>query len=67
MFWTNQIAGFLNFNISKNIGDIKWIFLSVRTHLLKVHIDDVILCGHGSVGIPKETIKTLRSQKQKDI
>ena len=67
MLSTNQIAGFLNFNISKTIGDIKWIFFSVCTHLLKVDIDDVILCGHGYVGIPKETIKTLRSQKQKDI
>ena len=26
MLSTNQIAGFLNFNISKTIGDIKWIF-----------------------------------------
>ena len=42
-------------------------FLSVCTRLLKVHTDDVILGGHGQVGIPKETIKTLRSQKQKDI
>ena len=42
-------------------------FLSVCTYLLKVHIDDVILGGHGYAGIPKETIRILRSQKQKDM
>ena len=42
-------------------------FLSVCTYLLKIHIDDVILGGHGQVGIPKEAIETLRSQKEKDI
>ena len=26
MLSSNQIAGFLNFNISKNIAGIKWIF-----------------------------------------
>ena len=46
MLSTNQIAGFLNYNISKTIGDISGL-LSICTHLLKVHIDDVILCGHG--------------------
>ena len=69
MLLANQIAGFLNFSISKTIGVIKWIFLYVCTYLLKLQIDDVILGGHGQVcpGMPKEAIKTLRSQKQKDI
>ena len=66
MLSTNQIAGFLNFNISKTIGDIKWIFC-LYIHIFRGNIDDVILCGHGYVGVPKETIKTLRSQKQKGI
>ena len=42
-------------------------FLCVCTYLFKLHTNDVILGGHGYVGIPKETIKTLRSQKQEDI
>ena len=53
MLLTDQIAGFLNFNISKTIVVIKWIFLSVCTHLLKVHTDDVILGGH----LPKRLLK----------
>ena len=32
MLSTNQIGGLLNFNISKTIGDIKWIYY------LNVHI-----------------------------
>ena len=34
---------------------------------LELQIDDVILCGHGQVypAMPKEAIKTLRSQKLK--
>ena len=39
----NQIAGFLNFNISKTIGVRKLIF-SMQVHR---QIDDVILCGRG--------------------
>ena len=43
MLSANQIAGFLNFNISKTIGVIKLIF-SMQVHR---QIDDVILCGRG--------------------
>ena len=40
MLSANQIAEFLNFNISKNAGDIKTFFLHVGTYLLKLQIDD---------------------------
>ena len=45
IFSANQIAGFLNFNISKTIGGIKYKvdFLHAGTYLVKVQIDDVIL------------------------
>ena len=45
MLWANQIALFLNFNISKTIGDIKLIiyirYISIK--ILKLQIDGVIL------------------------
>ena len=49
-----QIAGFLNFNISKTIGFIKFNFLHAVKYLLKLQIDDVILDGHGQAcpGMP---------------
>ena len=63
MLSSNQIAGFLNFNISKTIGDIKLIFC------MQVHIDDVFLGGRGQSypGMPKEAIRTLRSQNLKEV
>ena len=69
MISANQIAGFLNFNISKTIGGIKLIFLYAGTYLLKLQIDDVILqeWGQASLGMPKEAIKTLRCQKLKEL
>ena len=48
MLLANQIAGFLNFNISKTIGDVKLLFLHAGTYLLKLQIDD----------LHKEAIKT---------
>ena len=64
----NQIAGFLNFNISKTIGGIKFIFY-LHKHRLKQQIDDVILggCCQTCSAMPKEPNKTLRSQKLKEI
>ena len=60
MFLANQIAGFLNFNISKTIGRCKNDFLHAGTYMLKLQIDDVILggCGQACLGMPKEAIKT---------
>ena len=44
MLSANQIAGFLNFNISKTIGGLyKGNFLQAVTYLLKLQIDDLIL------------------------
>ena len=59
-----QIAGFLNFNISKSVGGIKLFSLHAGTYLLKLQVDDVILhkWGQPCPGMPKEDIKTLRSQ-----
>ena len=67
MLSPNQIAGFLNFNISKTIGSIKFIFLHAGTYLLKLQIDNVIWSGNDQAcpGMQKETIKTLTSQKLK--
>ena len=69
MVCINQIAEFLNFNISKTIGGIKFIFLHASTHLLTLQIDDVILYGRGQActGMPREAAKTLRSQKLKEV
>ena len=53
---SNQIAGFLNFNISKTVGFLNWTFLSVCTHLSKLHTDDVILLRHGQAS-PKRILK----------
>ena len=69
MLSANQIAGFLNFSISKTTGGMKLIFLHGGTYLLKLQIDDVILveCSQASPSMPKETIKTLRSQKLREV
>ena len=52
MLLANQIAGFLNFNISKTIGGIKLIFC-MQEH---IKIDDVILGGYGRA-CPKRLLK----------
>ena len=59
MLSPNQIAGFLNFNISKPIGGYKVDFLHRGTYLLKLQTD-VILGGRGHAcpGMPRELIKT---------
>ena len=69
MLSANQIAGFLNFSISKTTGGMKLIFLHGGTYLLKLQIDDVILVerSQASPSMPKETIKTLRSQKLREV
>ena len=46
MLSPNQIAGFLNFNISKTIKSYKVDFLHAGAYLIKLQID-VILGGHG--------------------
>ena len=69
MLSANQIAGFLNFNISKTIAGIKFDFLHEGAYLLKLQIDDVILHEWVQVcpGMPKESIKTLRSRKVMEV
>ena len=59
MLSANQIAGFLNFNISKPLGVRSW-FLHVGTYLLQPQIDDMILgwCGQTCPCMPNEAIKT---------
>ena len=39
------------------------------TYLLKLQIEDVILdgCGQACQGMSKETVKTLRSEKLKEV
>ena len=66
MLSANQIVGFINFNISKTIEGIK---LYAGTYILKLQIVDVILggCGQVYLSMPKGAIKTLRSQKLKDL
>ena len=59
MLLSNQIAGFLIFNISET-WKYKVYFLHAVTYLLKLQIDDII-------SIYKEVIKTLRSQKLKEV
>ena len=56
----NQIARFLNSNISKLLEVQSWLFLHAGTYLLKLQIDDLILGGRVQVypGMPKEAIKT---------
>ena len=49
MLSANQIAGFLNFNISKNYWRYKIDFLHADTYLLKLQIDDVILHDWGQL------------------
>ena len=68
MLSANQIAGFLNCNISKTFGGIKLI-LHAGTYILKFQIDDVILGGHAQVcpSMHKEAIKNLRSQKLEEM
>ena len=70
MLLANQIAGFLNFNISKTIGGINLIFFDAGAYLLKLQIDDVILLeggGEGRSDMSKEAFKTVRSQKLNEI
>ena len=57
MFSANQIAVFLNFNISKTIRGIKLVF-ACKDLSFKLQIDDVIVGGHGQACPPKEAIKT---------
>ena len=44
-------------------------FLHAGTYLLKLQVDHMILGGQGQtcLGIPKVAIKTLRSQKIKEV
>ena len=60
MLSTNQIVGFLNFNIEKNNWCYKVYFLHAGTHLLKLQIDVVVLggCGQACPGMPIEAIET---------
>ena len=60
MLSANQIAGFLNFSISKNNWRCKVHFLHGGTYLLKLQIDHIILggCGQAYPGMPKEVIKS---------
>ena len=69
MLFANQIVRFLNFDISKTAKGIKLIFC-MQVHIagpLKLQADEVILheCSQACSGMPKEAIKTLRSQKLK--
>ena len=59
MLSANQIAGFLNFSISKTTGGMKLIFLHGGTYLLKLQIDDVILVerSQASPRCPKRLLK----------
>ena len=68
MLSTNEIAGLLNFKISKTIGGINFTFC-VQVHILKLQTDDVILYkwSQACPGMPKEAIKTLRSQKLTEV
>ena len=68
MLSANQIARFLNFNISKATLHSKVIFLHVCSHLLKLQTDNVILreCGRLTQAC-LESIKTLRFQKLKEV
>ena len=68
MLSANQIAGFLSFSISETIR-YKVDFLHPDTYLLILKINDVILDGRGQAwpGMPKEAIKTLRSQKLNEV
>ena len=58
MLSANQIAGFLNFNISKTIEGITLIFLHAGTYLLKLQTDVEILGGRGQAcpGMLKKVI-----------
>ena len=66
MLSANQEAGFLNYYL-KNYQRYKVDFLHAGAYLLKLQIDNVIVggCGQACPGMPKEAIKTFRSQKQK--
>ena len=65
MLLANQIAGFLNCNISKTMRGIKFIFLDAGKYLLKLQVNGMIIggCGQRCLGTPKEATKTLISQK----
>ena len=68
MLSSNQIAGVLKIKNPKNYWKYKADFLHAGTYLLELQIDDVSSGGHNKACpcIPKEAIKTLRSQKLKN-
>ena len=53
---TNEITGFLKFNISKAIRVTKWIFFTCMYISIKDTNDDVILGGHAQT-CPKRLLK----------
>ena len=72
MLSANHIARFLNSKTQKDLKNYwryKVDFLHAGTYLLKLQICDVILheWGQACPGMPKEAIKTLRSQKLKEV
>ena len=60
-------SGIFKLYYLKNYQRYKVDFLQAGTYLLKLQIDNVIVggCGQACPGMPKEAIKTFRSQKQK--
>ena len=62
MLLANQIAGFLNLNISKTIEAMKLTFL----HSCTLSIKD-LNWDWACPGMAKEAIKSLRSQKLKEV
>ena len=68
MLVASQIGGFLNFNISKFIEGIKLTFC-MQVNVFKLQVDGVHLggCGQACPGMHKKAIKTLRSQKLKEV
>ena len=58
-------SGIFKLYYLKNYQRYKVDFLHAGTYLLKLHIDNVIVggCGQACPGMPKEAIKTFRSQK----
>ena len=62
MLLANHIAGFLNFNISKTIEAMKLIFFA----FMYISIKD-LNWDWACPGMAKEAIKSLRSQKLKEV
>ena len=53
MFSANHIAGFLNFNVSKNNWSYKTDLFNAGTYLLKLQIDEILVgCGQSCPGMP---------------